>query len=161
MFSDGHALLEYNVKCRSSVSTAAYSQCAKNSTAGKPIPKASLADEFNMNIKDEDILSLSNLIQNCLNGDSYTQINDLYSNLSDIILKSAHNTFKTNSKPVNNAYRASNNKNNKPWYGPDCKKAKKVYNKAQKRYSKYPTLENLELKKTASLKYKKNNEPIH
>jgi len=50
LFSDGDALLEYNVKCRSSISTAVYSQCAKNSTAGKPIPKASLADEFSMNI---------------------------------------------------------------------------------------------------------------
>ena len=45
--------------------------------------------------------------------------------------------------------------------GLTAKKQKKFTIKLKKGTLNTPTLENLELKKTASLKYKKSNEPIH
>ena len=80
------------------------------------------------------------------------QMDSLSDLLSQTLVNSADTTFQEPQRRIKSTNNAC--KNHK-WFGTDCHNNRKVYNKARKKYNKYPTQHNKTVLHNASKVYKK------
>ena len=103
------------------------------------------------NISDESLIDIQTKINN-IDPNNTTELNSIdtiTNDLSNIFITSANKTFDSQNKKF-----ISNHKKHKPWFGIQCKIARKVYNKARKKYLKYPSQENKIHYKSSCKNYK-------
>ena len=135
--SDGHALLECTLNIPNTNKIV-----NKKPKPQKPKWNESKQTEFIENISEEQINHLISTIQNSnapSNSDSsnHSKIDWFTTEIEKLLITSAEKTFST---PKHRFH--TNHKKHKPWFGLDCHKARKQYNKAHRKYSKHPSMEN-------------------
>ncbi|MES9881385.1 MAG: reverse transcriptase family protein [Sedimenticola sp.] len=137
LFSDGHAVLSVSILCRSSKQS-------------EPKPKKQMRNrKWNVKLNEKfvnniDITKLNNLL---LQPDSKDAVNQISAEISNIFEIAAQRTFKPKYE--------YNTDNNKPWFGPDCNRARKAYHRAKKHYQRHKNLLNKNKLSHLSKQYKK------
>ena len=99
-------------------------------------------DVYIENIDVNGINDLMEMLQNDIDVDVVTN------QLSDILVKAAKETFEYRK-------RKKNDENGKPWFDGDCRKSKRVYNRARNRYKRFRCEENFNLVKEKNKMYKR------
>jgi len=140
LFSDGHNLLSLTLNTRVGVRGAG-EKTTDNSSRIKW--DASKQNEFIANIDCERLARAKRLCES----DSPQVIDTVTEEISLIFQQSAIESFPP---------RAFNRTNkDKPWFGPDCRKARKGYHRAKTKYCKNKTIRNKENLKSSSKHYKR------
>ena len=153
IYSDGHALLS----CKLNISTNNSLHTQSFKLNQKPKWDAAYKNEFLSNISEDKLQSLAQKIDDAKIQQNSCQIDQITDSLANIMIDSANDTFIT---PEPTKF-TSNCKSHKPWYGLECKKLRKRYNKAKRKYFKYPSEENrLDMKTCCKIYKKKMNDFI-
>ena len=144
LFSDGHSILQckINIKIKTSAKNKKKMQCKKwNKNLKYNFTNSICENEVATILKD--LFSITNTTF------EQDKLDKIVEKLTGIYINSAEKTF-----PGKKSFNITNNPQ-KPWFGPDCKKARKLYSKSRKKYCKYPTLENRNVYYSKSKIYKK------
>ncbi|MEW8548549.1 MAG: reverse transcriptase family protein, partial [Candidatus Thiodiazotropha sp.] len=152
LFSDGHCLLSTELNFNSNLRNASKSKCKQNQS--KPKWKPEQKTNFVNNLDRKKIADLHNFIRDKnLNTNTITKddINSICSTISDIFSNSAEVSMTVNTNSDSNF----RHKNDKPWYGHQCRNARKQYHLAKKRCNRNPTQSNRSSLIQASKSYKK------
>ena len=146
LFSDGHALLQWSLKCHSPSITVSNPEIEQYSIKLRWDEKHS--ENFVKNINENEFLSVMEEINEIR--PSPENIESITKKLTDILNKSAHATLKTP-----NIIKKNMNGKGQPWFGTKCEKARKVYHKAKLNYNKHRNIQNKQRLNMASSNYKK------
>ena len=122
-----------------------------NNTVSTSSPKwdSTKQHDFVNNITDTTVVEITQQLKDCNEHATQDQLDSIINQLNSTFTNSASKTFTNkHTKFITKC------KSHKPWYGLECKKARKCYNKLRKKYNKYPSEENRVLLKNASKKYK-------
>lgn len=144
LFSDGHTV----VNCTIIIPNTNFDTHNQSVSDTKAKWEPSLQQTFVENINtctqivQNEILRLK--IQSQVTQEEMDSLSD---KLSKVFIQSADATFPKHKR----TYRKTTKHQ---WYGTDCRNAKTLYNKARKRYSKYPSGQNKLLLNTTCKKYK-------
>lgn len=144
LFSDGHSLIEFSLVPFVDTENKNY-----RAPPDKPKWNPNYADQFLNNISDTDITSILDYMDNSSADTAQENVDILADRLATTFAVSAENSFPT--KPQMN----NNNETHKKWYNAECRKNKKQYNKARKRYLNFPSIENKEEMKLKCRIYKR------
>ena len=130
LYSDGHALLSFNIRANASIPL-----CQR--TQQRP-PKISLWDEskkqaFQNNIDTHKLQSITDQLTRDITDQNFDQnsLDSIVNEISEIFVNSATSSFE--SRPRNPRFRKI--RKNKPWFGPACHNTRKAYNIAKKKYN--------------------------
>lgn len=136
LFSDGHAALTVTLSCK--LFTESKSADAKDSTHKKwnDVSKEKFAENVNIN-------NLSNLL---LLPDSKEVINKITQEITNVFETASQRTFPTNN------FRKSDK--DKPWFGGECKRARKIYHRAKKQHHRHKNIYTKNKLTAASKNYK-------
>lgn len=131
IFSDGHSLLSLTINVAEENKTLRRNNRKTNfNNHNQPKWEESLGEEFNLNLNPEILIRIDNLLSQTSTSITKNDINEISDEIALLFQDSAKNTFPR--KSVNNYFRSNKNK---PWYGPQCNKARQRYNKARKKYN--------------------------
>ena len=144
LLSDGHSVLEWEIgsKHRTHVSE------ANNSNPSYPRWESDKAENFNDNINSEQLNAVLEEL------DSFPQNQNTIDNLTDKIAKIFKDSAEKSFNPIKKTYKSKINKK-KPWFGPECQRARKRYHRAKTKYRNYPSGYNKNELNHASKSYKK------
>ncbi|MES9902847.1 MAG: reverse transcriptase family protein [Sedimenticola sp.] len=137
LFSDGHAIISVDLSCIPSKQNK-----QNNSKTQKHARKwnSKLSDKFVNNINTEQLLNLLQL------PDSKDTINSITSEIASVFENAAQKTFTSTFCP-----KAAGDK---PWFGSECRRTRKSYHKAKKKYHHYKTNYNKSKLSRVSKQYK-------
>ena len=123
--------------------------------ARPPKWKDELKNEFKLNIDPVKINEIHHLL-NSQTPNIKPLLNDITSKLSDLFIKSSEKTFhyESNKLPCRTHIRPGNYHYTKPWFGPQCYKARNSYHYARKAYQIHKCDVNKRRLKKASVHYK-------
>ena len=159
IYSDGHSLLQMNMHLNTAITLSehtAETNCALHEKNYNPISQKRYKWEqqkstiFNENIDITKLKDLDSYLDTI--GPEITQenMNEITLKLNNLFLDSAEKTLeKTGASTSMNTF-----KYDKPWFGLKCKKARKSYNKARKRYQIHKNSGNKANLKAESKHYK-------
>ena len=126
IFSDGHNALSWSINISHSNHPNITSK-SKTHTNQKPKWKPDLASQFVSNINPNAIDQILNLM------DTYPKSQQTIEHITDE-LQSVFHQASTSTFPENKTHFQNNHSaNNKPWFGPQCFKARKKYHTAKKK----------------------------
>lgn len=145
LFSDGHNAIHLTIYLLPVMSETIET---KTTTSCKPPWQCSLSQTFSDKI---DINSINNIIHDLTTSQEPTMIELATQKIASIFKVASENTF-TNTTNGNCWKR---NKNDKPWFGPKCKKLRTAYNKARLQYNNNKSNRNRSILNKASKTYKK------
>lgn len=146
LFSDGHCLLECELLVKNQLK-------ATPQTTGKSGNKInwneSTKSTFNSNLPEDTIAALMYELNSTeMTNFNQATIDSVISKLNKTYIDCSKKTFKKHK------FTKSTNTNHKPWYGYQCKLAKKNYNKARRDFHKNPSISNRTHLKDKSKVYK-------
>ena len=156
LYSDGHSLISTHLVKNDAIITH-NNHTQNNKTA--PKWKDDKNELFTNNLNIELLAEINQTLQDCTVNDSKNCINTVTEKISNLFHTSAMKTFSKN----NNCRRGSENNNvqadnpptfSKPWFGPQCRKARTSYNTARKTYQLHKNAVNKRKLNTASKFYK-------
>ena len=147
---DGHALLTFDLGLGKPLSDAEDIPSQPNRFEWQ----ADKAEIFKQNINNKMIGNIYTTLNNTASENiDQAFMDSVVNKLNFVFLESAGKSLCQKSyKPSKNS---TQSKNKKPWYGTDCKKAKRRYTKARKRYYRCPSEENKSAMKNACKSYRK------
>ena len=134
IFSDGHSLVHFQILGHASPTQRKHKKSKYNKKW-----EENKKTEFCENLDQGKILNLQNEIYTKLNDIESVDNNDINNyvqQISDIFQNAAQKTFQTQN------YFVSQNKNDKKWFGNECRVARYEYNKAKTKHNKNPNLIN-------------------
>ena len=134
LYSDGHALLSFKIKGRTCITQSK----THKQNMGYPTWDATKVHSFQNNISLQRLQDVADQLSREAKNNDITQcsIDKIVSDISDIFIESASNSFESRPKfPT----REQRKKQNKPWFGPACHHTRKAYNAARSKYNHNPT----------------------
>ncbi|MES9884480.1 MAG: hypothetical protein ABW185_26850 [Sedimenticola sp.] len=140
LYSDGHAVLSLDLKCKRVIQNARTSPVSEKKTKRW---NDKLSETFSCNI---NITTLNNLL---MLPDTKDSINRITSEIASVFEEAANKTFTKTSQYVQTS------DGNKPWFGNECKRVRKEYHKAKKKYQHNKNNYNRGKLSRASKHYKK------
>ena len=152
LFSDGHSLLTTELNFDNNLKNASKKNCKQNQSKSRW--KLEQKSNFVNNLDRNKIADLhSFILDKNLNTDTITKddINTICGTISDIFSDSASVSMSIKINSDSNF----RHKNDKPWYGHQCRNARNQYHLAKKRHNKNPTHSNKSILIEASKTYKK------
>ncbi|MCU7800877.1 MAG: reverse transcriptase family protein [gamma proteobacterium symbiont of Lucinoma myriamae] len=152
LFSDGHSLLETELNFNCSLRNESNSKYKQKQS--KPTWKPEKKIDFVNNLDRNKLQDLHNFMSNKnsnLNSISKNDINSVCDTISDIFNASANVSITVNT----NSDSSFRHKTDRPWYGHQCRNARKRYHLAKKINNRNPTQSNKQTLNQASKSYKK------
>ena len=152
LFSDGHSLLSVDISLSQPVIRNLQTDAPDK--ARPPRWKDNLKLEFKHNIDPAKLNSIKDLLNEQINDTCIKPfLNNITSRISDLFTECARKTFPSN--PKTSARKENAPIPHKPWFGPQCNRARNSYNYARKAYQIHKCEVNKRRLKTASAHYKK------
>lgn len=152
LFSDGHSIISLTLKISEHptkiIKNKATNECSINTKP--PKWQESLSSQFVENINKTTLSSIENSLHCNPQNVTKLEINEIAKNISNLFVDSAFATFKNKTNKKNHLKQP----NNKPWYGPSCSKARRLYHIARKKYNRSKCDLNKHLLNKASKHYK-------
>lgn len=134
LHGDGHALLNLQIMFQTK-----QNNTIQESTSPKYLWQNEKSTQYNDNLNTCKLQKIEQNINNAnVNEINQAFIDNLVHQINGVLTDSADATLERKT-PKKTKFKG---KHKKPWFGPECKAAKKRYNKARKKYFKNPTLEN-------------------
>ena len=149
IFSDGHSLLSMKLLCNFQNTDTSQIKNTKTNTHVKWNEKKKTTFVENINL--EEITDISNLLNNFDNTNQQANMDTIANKISQTFMNCSNKTFKMDKNKKN----TNKQKNNKPWFGPQCKNSRVIYNNARKKYKLYKTSQNKHDLNKAGKEYKK------
>ena len=163
IFSDGHSLLQMSLKFHASdalrnnasPTPEGKQECNKKEQNPQKFCKwnQQTSNLFNENINDIKLQQINIYLDSINSEITQTDMNEITQNITKLFSDSAERTFVH--VQTNNRNKNLPEKNHKPWFGYNCKKARKLYNRARKLYQCNRNIENRKTLLNASKNYKK------
>lgn len=138
LFSDGHALLSFEINTKGSN---VYTKTTQTNFTQRPKWDENKAHTFKQNIDMEALRKITEQLTQGISENNLNQsfIDSIVNQISNLFSKSAGTSFETKSNTKR--YRNGTRKN-KPWFGPACHNTRKAYHLAKKKYHRHSSIVN-------------------
>ena len=157
IYSDGHSLLQMELNLGTNNTTRNIPSGDEKQSSETLGHKSFKIDQqkllqFNLNLDTTKLQELKTYLDATDQDFTQNDLNEITEKISTLFENSAEKTFEPQKRktPVQNV----TDHQNKPWFGSDCKKSRRQYTKARKKYQKNKTEENRTTLLTASKDYK-------